>query len=297
MRTWPALEIAPPDDLLQAALTDFDVAAIDDNAPESWRVFFQTAEERDRAAAALHRQFPRLTTTAVDVPDENWAAKSQAHLTAIRVGNIVVAPPWAIGSAEALPHQANDLPPPAVDVAQRSADVAQRFSAAFTIVIQPSMGFGTGHHATTRLCLAHLQAFDVRGRSAIDVGTGSGVLALAASRLGASSVLAIDDDPDAIQSARENIDLNPGVEVTLGVLDLRRASVRPFEVVLANLTGGLLGSAAGALQRLAVAGGRLVLSGFMAHEERDVLAAFASCTIEHRSREDEWVCVTLLNPV
>lgn len=298
MRTWPALEIAPPDDLVQAALTDFDVAAIDDNTPESWRVFFQSAEGRDRAAAALRRQFPRLSATPVDVPDEDWAARSQAHLTAIRVGRIVVAPPWDAGSAEALPHPESESPIRLAErsgaVAQRAEAVAQRFSAAFTIVIQPSMGFGTGHHATTRLCLAHLQALEPRGRSVIDVGTGSGVLALAASRLGASPVLAIDDDPDAIQSARENVDLNPGVEVTLGVVDLRRASVRPFDVVLANLTGGLLASAAGALQQLAVAGGRLVLSGFMTHEERDVLAAFASCTIEHRSREDEWVCVTLL---
>ena len=280
MRTWPALEIAAPDDLVQAALTDFDVAAIDDNAPESWRVFFQTAEGRDRAAAALHRQFPQLTTTPVDVPDEDWAARSQADLKAVRVGNLVVAPPWDLRSAEAPPHP---------------------FSTAITIVIHPSMGFGTGHHATTRLCLAHLQALELNGKSAIDVGTGSGVLALAAARLGAAPVLAIDDDPDAIQSARENVDFNPGVQVTLGILDLRRAAVRPalsavdgpFDVVLANLTGGLLAAASGALQQLAAPGGRLVLSGLMEHEEADVLAAFGACATVTRSQEDEWVCVTL----
>jgi ribosomal protein L11 methyltransferase len=161
------------------------------------------------------------------------------------------------------------------------------------IVIEPSMGFGTGHHATTRLCLAHLQEIDVAGRTAVDVGTGSGVLAIAASRLGAARVLAIDDDEDAIQSARENLELNPGVDITLGVLDLRRAGVRPFHVVLANLTGALLVSAARALLALATPGGTLILSGFMESEEPVVVAAFEACEVERRSQEDEWVCMTL----
>ena len=266
MRTWPALEIAAPDDLVQAALIDFDVAAIDDNAPDLWRVFFHTHDARERAAASLRRQFTGLSVSAVDVPDEDWAARSQANLHAVRVGNIIVAPPWDVG----------------------------RHSAPITIVIQPSMGFGTGHHPTTRLCLAHLQLLELRGQTVVDVGTGSGVLGMAASRLGATHVLAIDDDPDAIQSARENIDLNPGVEVTVGLVDVRRAMLRPFDAILANLTGGMLTAAAPALLALAAPRGLLILSGFLDSEERDVLAAFSPCTVEQRSQEDEWVCVTLL---
>ena len=261
MRQWPALDVSSLDDFVLAALVTCEVAAIDDDAS---RVFFHSADERDRAAAALQRQFPALHIQPVDVPDEDWAARSQAGLKAVRVGDIVVAPPW-------------DVP----------AD------APVTIVIQPSMGFGTGHHATTRLCLSHLQRVDLAGRTAIDVGTGSGVLAIAASRLGASQVLAIDDDPDAIASARENLDLNPRTNVTLGTLDVRRASLRPFDFVIANLTGGGLIAAAQALVQLTSAGGELILSGFMQGEESDVLAAFAPCHVEERSQEDEWLCVTL----
>jgi ribosomal protein L11 methyltransferase len=263
---WPALEIGWPDDLVHAALLDFDVAAIDDNAPDRWRVFFHTSEGRDRALAALGHQFTELMLAPVDVPDEDWAARSQANLKAVRVGHVVVAPPWDVGTA----------------------------GDAITIVIQPSMGFGTGHHATTRLCLAHLQHLDLRNQTVVDVGTGSGLLAIAASRLGATHVLALDDDADAIQSARENIDLNPGAEVTLGTVDVRRTTLRPFDVVLANLTGGLLSSAASALLQLAAPGGSLILSGFMDQEESSVLNSFPSCTIERRSQEEEWICVTLV---
>src|ERR671918_2036792 len=104
MRTWPALEVSAQHrgaglsrpDLFQAALVDYDVAAIDDNVPDAWRVFFSTPEERDRAHRGIAAEFPELTFRTVDVPDEDWAARSQADLRAIEVGNIVVAPPWDI---------------------------------------------------------------------------------------------------------------------------------------------------------------------------------------------------------
>ena len=274
MRRWPALDVSSLDDFVLAALINHDVAAVDEDAA---RVFFHTAEQRDGAAAALQRQFPALQLQPIDVPDEDWAARSQANLKAVRVGGIIVAPPWDIPTSE-------------------GSEVGRNVSSGeqpIVILIQPSIGFGTGHHATTRLCLAHLQHVNLRGRTALDVGTGSGVLAIAASRLGASQVLAIDDDPDAIASARENLDLNRATNVTLGTLDLRRATLRPFDLVVANLTGGLLVAAAQALIPMAGRDGRFILSGFMEAEEADVRAAYASCTIVERSQDDEWVCVTL----
>jgi ribosomal protein L11 methyltransferase len=276
MRAWPAIVVSgflgrrsaereggsrtEDLELLQAALTDYDIAAIDETADDAWRVFFQTTAARDRAAAALRAQFPRLSIDPVDVADDDWATKSQQNLRALQVGNIIVAPPW-------------DVPT--------------------TIVIQPSRGFGTGHHATTRLCLAALQRLDSAGPTVLDVGTGSGVLAITASRLGAAEVTGIDDDADAIHAAWENLALNPGATVSLIVGDFRTTELTPADLILANLTGGLLVSAAERLRRLTNARGRLILSGFMPQEERDVIGVYGAFSVEHRDEEDGWVCVTL----
>jgi ribosomal protein L11 methyltransferase len=273
VRTWPALDISPVSELLQAALVDYDVCAVDERSSDEWRVFFTSGGERDRAAGGLRIEFPDLAIESVDVPDENWAARSQASLRAVRVGRIAVAPPW-------------DIPAGPQSRTRPTDDIV--------IVIQPSMGFGTGHHATTRLCLAALQRLELHGRSVIDVGTGSGVLAIAASLLGATHVVGIDDDADAIASAQENLDLNGNAHVTLAVADLRSTPLAPVDVVVANLTGGLLIATASTLRGLVAGGGSLVLSGLMSGEESDVLAAFAPWRVDHRAGEDEWVCCTLV---
>jgi ribosomal protein L11 methyltransferase len=288
MRTWPALEIqqADDDDLIQAFLIDFNLAAINDS-----RFFFQNVDDRDRAAAALRAYFPGVDAQSIDVPDEDWATRSQAALRAVTIGALTIAPPWDV------PGRLTPAPPYSTTYSTSKDPISSYVGAGFSqpsvIVIQPSMGFGTGHHATTRLCLGALQQIDLRGRSAIDVGTGSGVLAIAARRLGASGVLAIDDDPDAIAAAEANVALNQESRIALEVGDFRASKIGQFDIVTANLTGGSLIAAARRLQSFAAPGGRLVLSGFMDHEEREVLRAFEGCTLEWRAQEDEWVCFSL----
>jgi len=269
---FPALDVSriAAQDLVQATLVDFKVSAVHERAPDAWRVFFETPAERDRARAALAAACPGLTLAVEDVPDEDWAARSQAGLRALRIGDITVAPPW-------------DVPPPALGI--------------LTVVIRPSMGFGTGHHATTRLCLSALQRTDLHGLSVLDIGTGSGVLAIAAGLLGASRAVGVDDDTDAVASARESVETNGAAGVRLETGDFRSASLAPADLVLANLTGGLLVSAAGRLQQLTEPGGRLILSGFTDGEEVAVRAAFPAFDAEHRAAEDEWVCLTLRREV
>jgi ribosomal protein L11 methyltransferase len=158
-----------------------------------------------------------------------------------------------------------------------------------TIVIDPSTGFGTGHHASTRLCLELLQKRDLRGGRVIDVGTGSGVLALAASKLGATCVIAIDNDPDALENARDNVIRNTGAQaITIGEMDFTTAALEPADLVIANLTGAILQRHAAALRRLVVPGGALIVSGFTVDEQEGVARVFGSAA-KDSAREGEWV--------
>ncbi len=265
-RTFPGLDVvgAYAFDLLLAALDDYGPTAVDDSGA-TVRAFFRTADARDAAVTGLRGDLPALTITPVDVPDEHWAERSQAALTPVTVGALTIAPPWA----------------------HRPADRD-------TIVILPSMGFGTGHHASTRMCLALLQAVPPGGLRVCDVGTGSGVLALAAAHLGATEVVALDHDPDALEAARESAALNPAIPSPI----FRKADLEqpdtvagaPFDLVVANLTGGLLQRLCPRLVGLAP-GGRLILSGITSDEGPAVEAAFAAagCTLEERLSEGEWL--------
>jgi len=266
MKQYPAIDVrADSSDLLLALVDDFGPTAVEER-DAAVRIFFPTAAERDAAQQALA---PEFDVSAVDVDDEDWARRSQENLKPMTVGRITVAPPWAVG---VVPSPQSPVPSP------------------FTIVILPSMGFGTGHHVTTRLCLAALQSIDVTDRVVLDVGTGSGVLAIAADRLGAGRVLGIDDDPDAIQSARENLGLNPDVRhVTFETLDLAARKLPEADVVTANLTGALLVRAAAALLAAVRPGGTLILSGIQSHEGDEVRRAFADSEVCWERDEDGWV--------
>lgn len=218
----------------------------------------------------LRAAYRALEVTSEEVPDEDWAARSQRQLSAIAVGPFVIAPPW-------------DAPSPAL------ADST-------LVIIEPSRGFGTGHHASTRLCLRALGEANVRGARVLDLGTGSGVLALAASLRGARMVTAIDNDPDAIEAARQSAALNPtvtNVEWLVGDFRDRRSSLvnESWDFVLANLTGGMLRSSADRLREL-TGSGVLIASGFDEHERSPVEDA-----LQMRTRaalaEDGWVGLVL----
>ena len=242
------------------------------------RVHFAAADERDDARCAITRALgpDGVTVRPVDVPDEDWAARSQASLRAIRVGRVVVAPPW-------------DVP------------AAAEAEGCVVVVIEPSTGFGTGHHASTRLCLLALQAcLDGAGapRDVLDLGTGSGVLAIAAHMLGAAGIVALDRDPDALANARDNLARNAaGRAVTLRDADVGRLAAPGAAVVTANLSGAVLVRHAARIAQRVRPSGCLIAGGVTAAEEEQVRAAFsATLTPIGRDEEDGWVALTLRRP-
>lgn len=271
MRDFPALDLtwAPgaegAADRLLALLDDFTPTAIDEH-DDGLRVFFPSPDARDRAAAAIREALPTAAVASLDVPDEGWAEKSQASLQPVHLGRFLITPPWY-----------------ADEFLGKNVRV---------LIIQPSMGFGTGHHPTTRRCLSLLEHADVKHKRIIDVGTGSGVLALAAASLGAAQAIGIDVDPDAITAATENLELNHSTRVVLRQADLAQASsLGLFDGLLANLTGALLAKEAEALASLVAPQGWLIVSGFQTDEEDDVIRAFvdAGCVPIEGEEEDSWI--------
>jgi ribosomal protein L11 methyltransferase len=157
------------------------------------------------------------------------------------------------------------------------------------------MGFGTGHHASTRLCLRLLQRHVPADGAVLDIGTGSGVLAIAAWRLGAGRALGIDFDRDALLSAAENIERNQaGAHVSLEVRDITTDATTlagRFDLVFANITGAMLQRHAAAIVSTVAPDGLLITSGFQTHERDEVVAAFdeAGLPLLDAAEEDTWV--------
>lgn len=288
MAEYPALEISFRSstdpflrDRLCAQLDDFAPIAIqEDDAQNLWRVFFRSTSSRDAARAALAGD-AGVQAVPIDVPDEDWARRSQAGLKAIEAGGLIIAPPWDV------PRASDKADGDEAEGRRQTADLP-------VIVIDPSTGFGTGHHATTRLCLLLLQALDVRGARVVDVGTGSGVLALAAWKLGARDVAAVDSDPDALDNARANIERNgagPSIDIIRD--DLESLRIERADIVLANLTGAVLVRYADELRGLAADSGYLILSGFAPQDTAVIRVAFAGLTVIEEKVEGDWAALSL----
>ena len=223
------------------------------------RAFFPEAADSDAIAKSIDLYlgaleslgFARTGGPAVsDVADTDWAEAWRAHFAPLPLGRrLLVTPPW-------------ETPPPA--------------DGRLVLTLEPGRAFGTGQHASTVGCLELLETVVERAQPAraIDLGTGSGILAIAAARLGVPSVLAIDSDPDAVASARANVERNGLVgRVTCEGADAAALDAEPAPLVLANLLAAAHCALAPCYARLVAAGGTLVAGGCLDAEADDVTAA------------------------
>ncbi|MDA8126607.1 MAG: 50S ribosomal protein L11 methyltransferase [Deltaproteobacteria bacterium] len=168
------------------------------------------------------------------------------------------------------------------------------------IEIDPGMAFGTGQHASTRMCLEAIEDIFVKDRSfeksrVLDVGTGTGILGIACAKLGAEKVLGIDIDPKATAIARENVLVNQVEDrVTIAAKDIA-ALTDPFQLIVANLTSNVLIKLRTHLARLLSPGGYLVMSGIIEQNIPDIEAHFPgdALALERLITEKEWLCYIL----
>ncbi len=253
-----------------------------ETTPGRWRlmVYFPAEPNKAERAAlkrhaveALGKDGPAFAFEAL--PDADWVAMSLEGLTPVRVGRFVV-------------HGSHDR------AVARIGDIA--------IEIEAAQAFGTGHHGTTAGCLAAIDrlARTRRIHRALDVGTGSAVLAIAIARLAKAPVLASDIDPVAVRIAAGNIRLN-GVATLVraicaaGVDDRRFAVAGGFDLIVANILAGPLVGLTPSIRRRLAPGGTIVLSGLLVHQANRVVAAYRAQGLRLVRSEvrEGWVTLTL----
>ncbi|MGJ5663550.1 50S ribosomal protein L11 methyltransferase [Morganella morganii] len=164
---------------------------------------------------------------------------------------------------------------------------------AVNVMLDPGLAFGTGTHPTTSLCLEWLDGLDLNGKTVIDFGCGSGILAIAALKLGAKEAIGIDIDPQAIQASRDNAERN-GVSdrLTLYLSD-KKPQTLSADVVVANILAGPLRELAPVISALPQAGGLLGLSGVLATQAEGVADAYRDVfEIDEIAEKEEWCRIT-----
>jgi len=222
------------------------------------------------ALAQLGQVDPEQAITINRLPNEDWNAQWSRLVEPIRIGRVIIRPSW-----KAVPLSASEI----------------------ELVIDPKQAFGTGHHATTHLLIEWLQQCVTPTDRVLDVGTGSGVLAMVAVRLGATEALGVDFDAVAVDCAREYAQLN-GFDGRL-TLAVREAQVERAEdsftptLVLANLDRQTLLLAADSVCRYATGGARLLLSGLLVDQRAEIEAAYAArgVYVKAARERDGWLAL------
>jgi ribosomal protein L11 methyltransferase len=230
----------------------------------------ETQALADLLVSAARAAHPGVGVETAALPDVDWSKEWRRSIKAHRVGSLTIAPPWL----------AADLDP------------------ARSIVIEPAMAFGTGEHPSTRGVIRLLHSVVQPGDRVADLGAGSAVLAIAAAKLGAASVAAIEIDADAIGNAEENVRRN-GVSGIVSVIEGDAATlltlIAPVRVITANIISSILVEMLPEMALALAPGGRAILAGILSSERDEMLASIEawSWRVEAEDTEEAWWSVTI----
>ena len=162
----------------------------------------------------------------------------------------------------------------------------------YDIEVTPKMSFGTGHHATTYMMVANMRDIIFKDKSVIDFGTGTGILAILAEKMGASKVLAIDNDEWSINNAKENVDVNNCRTITI-VQAETIADGNNADIILANINLNIIKENIDAIKKAAKEGTIFLFSGIMLHDENDIVSTLTAAHIHIKNvfKRDNWLCI------
>lgn len=229
--------------------------------------YFEDEAAAHEALSDLQQRFPAARASMEAVVQQDWSESWKSLIRSVDIGRLWVGPPWMVKDAPAGKER---------------------------IVIEPKMAFGTGDHPTTSLCLEAVDAFMAEhpGASVLDVGTGTGVLAIAAKRLGAGRVVGTDNDPVSVELAKENAEANgtPELELSEKTLDQIDGT---FDLVLANILANTLTELAPLIAPKV--GEKLVLAGVLVHQREQVESAYVAQGLvpDGTKTMGEWIRIEL----
>jgi ribosomal protein L11 methyltransferase len=229
----------------------------------------ETRRKIEEGLYYLSRIYPIPEPAFTSIKEDDWAEAWKRGFNPIRVGkHLVIKPPWA-------------------DIETAPEDLI--------IEIDPGMAFGTGTHPSTQMCLMACEWFCRPGTCMVDIGTGSGILSIAAAKMGCYKVLARDIDELAVRNAQENVERNGvahKVIVQQGSLDGLVTTARHFDIGMANITSGvILELARNGLQHAIFPGGKFIFAGILQEQVDGVIEALAAADLEVMGRREmgDWV--------
>lgn len=249
---WLSLRIAVPPSARQQALEALFTAGATCVVEETDALVtaLPLSESAEALTARIRAAVPAAEVTSRPISNVDWSEAFRRGVGAHQIGTLTVAPPW----------------------------LAERLDPSSTVIIDPAMAFGTGEHASTRGALRLLEGALRRGDRVADLGAGSGILAIASAKLGASRVAAIENDPQAIGNLQENIDRN-GVGDVVTVLEGDAGTllplVAPVEMITANIVSSVITQLLPVIERALTIRGRVIVAGIMIEERDAVREEFA----------------------
>lgn len=266
----------PPDKLDEDEIPPATTLAVKAYLPDDGRAE-PLKQQLESALRYMNMMYPMPTPTYRFVEEADWAEAWKVHYHPVRIGRrLFIRPLWS----------EVELQPDDVEIA-----------------LDPGMAFGTGTHPTTQLCLEATEDLLVPGAQVLDLGTGSGILAIAAAKLGAAHVLALDNDTVAVEAAQQNAEQNGvaagKITVQEGSLDTVVGSARRFDLILVNILARIIIAMCDQhLGEIVRPGGLAIFSGIIEEQADDVEAALRSTGLQPYKRrlQGDWVVIEARRP-
>jgi len=258
-------------EIIIALLTEMNYEGFEEN-DDLLRAFIPFANYDENKMKTFAKE-QKLSFSASKLEDKNWNTHWESNFKPVIINSSTGNVPWV--AIRASFHEA-------------ITDIKHE------LIITPKMSFGTGHHATTSMMIRMMSELNFENKVVLDFGTGTGILAILSEKLGASKIVAIDNDDQSIENARENFDTNNCSRIRLTQASTAIVDIN-FDIILANIIKGVILDNLTAFTKQMVNGGVILLSGLLADDEQEILekATRNGLILDKKIEDKNWICLQM----